>query len=319
MYDHFEIVLNAVSKTFGKKAALNNVSLKVKKGSIFGLIGPNGAGKSTLTSILATLSLPNEGTVKISDLDVVSKVNEVRKKVGVTFQQTTVFSTGTAWENILIAGKMYGIRTSKIMERGEHLLKEFDLFQVSNDLVGTYSGGMKRKLDIAISLLHKPEVLLLDEPTAGLDPESRITFWKIITKISQDEGTTIFVTTHYLEEIHHLATEIALINNGKILDIGTPKELINKLAADQIEIHYHKLDLASIYKIVEYISDLKEVVSHEIKATALTIITSHGQQILSELLRYLIQSNVEIEFSELKQATLNDVYLINFNEKGAEQ
>lgn len=129
MYDHYEIVLNDVSKSFGKKAALNNVSLKVKKGSIFGLIGPNGAGKSTLTSILATLTLPNEGTVKISDLDVVSEVNEVRKKVGVTFQQTTVFSTGTAWENILIAGKMYGMRTSKIMERGAHLLKEFDLFR----------------------------------------------------------------------------------------------------------------------------------------------------------------------------------------------
>ncbi|MEK4248218.1 ABC transporter ATP-binding protein [Paenibacillus sp. FSL W7-1287] len=318
MYDHYEIVLNAVSKTFGKKAALNNVSLKVKKGSIFGLIGPNGAGKSTLTSILATLSLPNEGTVKISDLDVVSEVNEVRKKIGVTFQQTTIFSTGTAWENILIAGKMYGMSTSKIMERGEHLLKEFDLFQVSNDLVGTYSGGMKRKLDIAISLLHKPEVLLLDEPTAGLDPESRTTLWQIVSKISQVEGTTIFVTTHYLEELNHLATEIALINKGKILDIGTPRELINKLAADQIEIHYRKIDLSNFHKIEEYISDLKEVVRHEIKPAALTIMTSQGQQILSKLLRYLIQSNVEIEFSELKQATLNDVYLANFNEKGAE-
>lgn len=209
--------------------------------------------------------------------------------------------------------------TSKIMERGEHLLKEFDLFQVSNDLVGTYSGGMKRKLDIAISLLHKPEVLLLDEPTAGLDPESRTTLWKIVTKISQDEGTTIFVTTHYLEELNDLATKIALINHGKILDIGTPKELINKLAADQIEIHYRKLHLSNVQKIEEYISDLKEVVRYELKPTTLTIMTSQGQQILSKLLRYFIQSNVEIEFSELKQATLNDVYLANFNEKGAEQ
>lgn len=319
MYDHYEIALNNVSKSFGKKVALDKVSLKVKKGSIFGLIGPNGAGKSTLTSILATLSLPNEGTVKISDSDVVSDVNKVRKKVGVTFQQTTAFSAGTAWENLLIAGKMYGMSTSKIMERGEYLLKEFDLSQVSKNLVSTYSGGMKRKLDIAISLLHKPEVLLLDEPTAGLDPESRTTMWQIVSKISQDEGTTIFVTTHYLEELNHLATEIALINNGKILDIGTPIELINKLAADQIEIHYVRLDPASIQKIAEYISDLKEIVRHEIKPTTLTIMTSRGKQILSKLLRFLIQSNVEIEFSELKQATLNDVYLANFNEKGAEQ
>lgn len=318
MNDQYEIVLSAVSKKFGKKAALDNMSLKVKKGSIFGLIGPNGAGKSTLTSISATLSLPNEGTVKISDLDVVSKVNEVRKKVGVTFQQTTVFSTGTAWDNILIAGKMYGMSTSKIMERGEHLLKEFDLFQVSNDLVGTYSGGMKRKLDIAISLLHQPEVLLLDEPTAGLDPESRNTLWQMVSKLSQDEGITIFVTTHYLEELNHLATEIALINKGKILDMGTPEELINKLAADQIEIHYRKLDLSNVHKIEEYISDLKEVVRHEIKPTVLTIMTSQGQQILSKLLRYLIQSKVEIECSAVKQATLNDVYLANFNEKGTE-
>ncbi|MBR7796381.1 ATP-binding cassette domain-containing protein [Agaribacter marinus] len=314
----YELTVNNVSKSFAKKVALNNVSLKVRKGSIFGLIGPNGAGKSTLTSILATLTLPNEGTVEISNLDVVSKVNKVRKKVGVTFQQTTVFSTGTAWENLWIAGKMYGMSTTKIMERGEHLLKEFDLFQASNDLVDTYSGGMKRKLDIAISLLHTPDILLLDEPTAGLDPESRTTLWQIVTKISQDEGTTIFVTTHYLEELNHLATEIALINNGKILDIGTPKELINKLAADQIEIHYRKLDLANIHKIEAYISNLKEIVRHEIKPTVLTIMTSHGQQILSELLKYLIQSNVEIKFSELKQATLNDVYLANFNEKEAE-
>ncbi|GAA0427782.1 MULTISPECIES: ABC transporter ATP-binding protein [Virgibacillus] len=314
----YELTVNNVSKSFAKKVALNNVSLKVRKGSIFGLIGPNGAGKSTLTSILATLTLPNEGTVEISNLDVVSKVNKVRKKVGVTFQQTTVFSTGTAWENLWIAGKMYGMSTTKIMERGEHLLKQFDLFQASNDLVDTYSGGMKRKLDIAISLLHTPDILLLDEPTAGLDPESRTTLWQIVTKISQDEGTTIFVTTHYLEELNHLATEIALINNGKILDIGTPKELINKLAADQIEIHYRKLDLANIHKIEAYISNLKEIVRHEIKPTLLTIMTSHGQQILSELLKYLIQSNVEIKFSELKQATLNDVYLANFNEKEAE-
>lgn len=314
----YELTVNDVSKSFAKKVALNNVSLKVRKGSIFGLIGPNGAGKSTLTSILATLTLPNEGTVEISNLDVVSKVNKVRKKVGVTFQQTTVFSTGTAWENLWIAGKMYGMSTTKIMERGEHLLKEFDLFQASNDLVDTYSGGMKRKLDIAISLLHTPDILLLDEPTAGLDPESRTTLWQIVTKISQDEGTTIFVTTHYLEELNHLATEIALINNGKILDIGTPKELINKLAADQIKIHYRKLDLANIHKIEAYISNLKEIVRHEIKPTVLTIMTSHGQQILSELLKYLIQSNVEIKFSELKQATLNDVYLANFNEKEAE-
>ncbi|MGM0941710.1 MAG: ABC transporter ATP-binding protein [Bacillota bacterium] len=314
----YELTVNDVSKSFGKKVALNNVSLKVRKGSIFGLIGPNGAGKSTLTSILATLTLPNEGTVEISNLDVVSKVNKVRKKVGVTFQQTTVFSTGTAWENLWIAGKMYGMNTTKIMERREHLLKQFDLFQASNDLVGTYSDGMKRKLDIAISLLHTPDILLLDEPTAGLDPESRTTLWQIVTKISQNEGTTIFVTTHYLEELNHLATEIALINNGKILDIGTPKELINKLAADQIEIHYRKLDLANIHKIEAYISNLKEIVRHEIKPTVLTIMTSHGQQILSELLKYLIQSNVEIKFSELKQATLNDVYLANFNEKEAE-
>ncbi|MDA1475188.1 ATP-binding cassette domain-containing protein [Bacillus changyiensis] len=316
MYNHYSIVLNNVSKSFGKKVVLNHVSFKVKKGSIFGLIGPKGAGKSTLTSILATLSLPNEGTVKISDLDIVSEVNEVRKKVGVTFQQTTLFSTGTAWENLLISGKMYGMSTSKIIERGKHLLKQFGLYQASNNIVSTYSGGMKRKLDIAISLLHKPEVLLLDEPTAGLDPDSRTTLWGIVTKISRDEGTTIFITTHYLEELNHLATEIALINKGKILNIGTPTELINKLSADQIEIQYHKLDLVNIQKITEYISGLKEVFHLEIKSTALTMMTSQGKQILSKLLRYLIQNNIEIEFSELKQATLNDVYLANFNEKG---
>ncbi|PWA08164.1 hypothetical protein DCC39_15375 [Pueribacillus theae] len=316
MCAHYEITLNDVSKIFGKKLALDKVSLKIKKGSIFGLIGPNGAGKSTLTSLLATLSLPDEGTVTISDLDVVSQVKQVRKKIGITFQEPSIFTTGTAWDNLFIAGKIYDMNISKIKEQGEYLLKEFNLNQVSNDLVGTYSGGMKRKLDIAISLLHKPEVLFLDEPTTGLDPESRNTLWQIISNISHREGTTIFVTTHYLEELNNVATDIALINNGKVLDVGTPKELINKLAADHIEIHYSRLNSSMIQKIDEYVSNMIEVINHKIKPTSLTIISSKGQQILSKLLKFLIRNEVEIEFSELKQATLNDVYLSNFTEKG---
>ncbi|GIP31930.1 ABC transporter ATP-binding protein [Paenibacillus sp. J2TS4] len=316
MDEHYEIALHDVSKAFGKKTALDKVSLKVKKGSIFGLMGPNGAGKSTLTRILATLSLPDEGTVTISDLDVVSNVKPVRKKVGVTFQQTTVFSTGTAWENLWIAGKMYGMRTSKIKERGEYLLKEFNLHQVSNDLVGTYSGGMKRKLDIAISLLHQPEVLLLDEPTTGLDPEARNTLWQIISTISYRERTTIFVTTHYLDELNDVATDIALMNNGKILDMGTPKELINQLAADHIEIHYSTLNPTMTQTLDEYVSDLTEVVDYQIKPTSLTVISSKGQEILSKLLKFLIHNDADIASSELKQANLNDLYLANFKEKG---
>ncbi|MEI3605394.1 ATP-binding cassette domain-containing protein [Pseudogracilibacillus sp. SE30717A] len=317
MCAHYEITLNDVSKTFGKKIALDKMSLKIKKGSIFGLIGPNGAGKSTLTSLLATLSLPDGGTVTISDLDVISQVKQVRKKIGITFQGLSIFTTGTAWDNLLIAGKMNDMNTSKIKDRGEYLLKEFNLNQVSNDLVGTYSGGMKRKLDIAISLLHKPEVLFLDEPTTGLDPESRNILWQIISNISDREGTTIFVTTHYLEELNNVATDIALINNGKILDVGTPKELINKLAADHIEIHFSNLNSSMIQKLDEYVSNLVEVVNYTIKPRSLIMIGSKGQQIISKLLEFLIRNEVEIEFSELKQATLNDVYLANFTEKGA--
>jgi len=317
MCTHYEITLKDVSKTFGKKIALDRVSLTINKGSIFGLIGPNGAGKSTLTSLLATLSIPDEGTVSISGLDVISQVKQIRKNIGITFQEPSIFTTGTAWENLFIAGKMNDMSTSKIKERGEYLLKEFNLNQVSNNLVGTYSGGMKRKLDIAISLLHKPEVLFLDEPTTGLDPESRKILWQIISNISHREGTTIFVTTHYLEELNNVATDIALINNGKILDVGTPKDLINKLAADHIEIHYSNLSSSMIKKLDEYVSNLVEVVNYTIKPRSLIMIGSKGQQIISKLLAFLIRNEVEIEFSELKQATLNDVYLVNFTEKGA--
>lgn len=317
MCTHYEITLKDVSKTFGKKIALDRVSLTINKGSIFGLIGPNGAGKSTLTSLLATLSIPDEGTVSISGLDVISQVKQIRKNIGITFQEPSIFTTGTAWENLFIAGKMNDMSTSKIKERGEYLLKEFNLNQVSNNLVGTYSGGMKRKLDIAISLLHKPEVLFLDEPTTGLDPESRKILWQIISNISHREGTTIFVTTHYLEELNNVATDIALINNGKILDVGTPKDLINKLAADHIEIHYSNLSSSMIKKLDEYVSNLVEVVNYTIKPRSLIMIGSKGQQIISKLLAFLIRNEVEIEFSELKQATLNDVYLANFTEKGA--
>lgn len=185
MKDQDEIILNDVSKRFGSKAALNKVSLRVKKGAVYGLIGPNGAGKSTLIRILATLALPDEGTVSISGLDVAADVKEVRKKIGVTFQDTLVSSLGTAWDHFFLAGKMYGMSNSAIRARAEFLLKEFQLMRASHDSVSTYSGGMRRKLDIALSLLHKPEILILDEPTTGLDPESRNALWHIISSISE--------------------------------------------------------------------------------------------------------------------------------------
>ena len=307
-----ELVIKNISKTFGKKKALNNVSFKVSKGEIFGLIGPNGAGKSTLINILSTLSLPTEGEVCVSNLDAIFEVNKVRNKIGIVFQQTTLNSTGTAWENLRVSGKISNMSNSKILERGEYLLKEFGLMKVSNNLVSTYSGGMKRKLDIATSLLHSPDILLLDEPTTGLDPESRTTLWNIISRISRNENTTVLVTTHYLEELDNIATRVALINDGEIFDIGTPDELTHKLAADQIEINFSQLNPSIVREVSEYISTLVEVKYHQITSTNLVLVTSSGKQIISIILQFLIQKNTEIKFSELKQASLNDVYIANF-------
>lgn len=215
-----------LSKLYKKTKALDNVSIEIKKGEIFGILGPNGAGKTTFLSILTTLLKPTSGKAEVCGFDVLKDPSEVRKKIGVVFQETVLDDLLTAEENLRFHAELYNVKNPA--EKIEKILEFFGIKSRKKDKTKTFSGGMKRKVEIARPLLHDPEVLLLDEPTMGLDPSARKDIWEQIKKINKNNSTTILLNTHYLEEADELCDRIAILDKGKIVAIGTPEELKNK-------------------------------------------------------------------------------------------
>ena len=221
----YTIEVRDLVKRFGKVEVLKGVSFEVREGELFGFLGPNGAGKTTTVHILTTLLKPDGGEVKVAGHDVVKESREVRKKIGVVFQDPALDIHLTAYENLYIHGKLYGLGGKELQSRMKEALKFFDLYEHKDKPVGQFSGGMRRRLELARALLHEPEVLFLDEPTVGLDPHSRAKVWEYITRINKERGTTIFLTTHYMEEADRLCDELAIIDRGRIIAKGTPEEL----------------------------------------------------------------------------------------------
>ena len=221
-----------LKKTFktkqGNVEAVRDVSFKVNKGEIFGILGPNGAGKSTTILMLTTLLRITSGTAKINDLDVVKNDAEVRNKIGIALQDTGIDNLLTARELFYTTARLWGLSKSKSKDRTEEMLNLVGLTEAADRRVKTYSGGMKRRLDLGLSLVHKPEVLFLDEPTTGLDPQARRNLWELI-KSFQEEGKTVVLTTHYMEEAEELCDRVAIIDEGKIIKINSPSNLIDEL------------------------------------------------------------------------------------------
>lgn len=215
-----------LSKLYKKTKALDNVSIEIKKGEIFGILGPNGAGKTTFLSILTTLLKPTSGKAEVCGFDVLKDPSEVRKRIGVVFQETVLDDLLTAEENLRFHAELYNVKNPT--EKIEKMLEFFGIKSRKKDKTKTFSGGMKRKVEIARPLLHDPEVLLLDEPTMGLDPSARKDIWEQIKKINKNNSTTILLNTHYLEEADELCDRIAILDKGKVVAIGTPEELKNK-------------------------------------------------------------------------------------------
>lgn len=205
--------------------ALRGVTFKVKKGELFGFLGPNGAGKTTTIMILTTLLEPTSGKALVAGHDVVKEKNEVRKRIGVVFQDPALDNYLTAYENLYIHAKLYGLKGKELEERVKEALTFVDLWEHKDRLVITFSGGMRRRLEIARALVHEPEVLFLDEPTTGLDPQSRAKVWDYIKGINKEKGVTVFLTTHYMDEADKLCERIAIIDKGKIIAEGSPEEL----------------------------------------------------------------------------------------------
>jgi len=239
--EHPIIRVQHVVKTFGKVTAVNDVSFDVRAGEIFAFLGPNGAGKTTTIKMLTTLLRPTSGSLHLDGLDPTTQQTDVRRRFGVVFQDPSLDSELTAGENMDIHGVLYHVPRQLRRQRSETLLKMFELWDRRDDLVKTFSGGMKRRLEIARGLLHTPKVLFLDEPTLGLDPQSRNQMWTHVKTLNASERVTVFLTTHYMDEADRVADRIAVIDHGRIVATGSAADLKRQTGTDSLEAAFLKL------------------------------------------------------------------------------
>jgi ABC-2 type transport system ATP-binding protein len=229
------IAAERLVKTYPKDVrALDDLSLAVPRGTVFGLLGPNGAGKSTTIKILTTLTLPDGGIATVAGIDVLRRPNDVRRAIGVVTQRHGTDPQATGRENLVLSGRIYGMGKRDAQHRATELLDRFGITEAADRIVRTYSGGMQRKLDVVMGLVHRPQVLFLDEPTTGLDPVARAQMWAEIRRLSRDEGITILLTTHYLDEADQLAEQLALVDRGRLIIEGTPEQLKSELRGDAV-------------------------------------------------------------------------------------
>ena len=293
-----------LKKTFktkqGNVEAVRDVSFKVNKGEIFGILGPNGAGKSTTILMLTTLLRTTSGTAKINDLDVVKNDSEVRNKIGIALQDTGIDNLLTARELFYTTARLWGLSKSKSKDRTEEMLNLVGLTEAADRRVKTYSGGMKRRLDLGLSLVHKPEVLFLDEPTTGLDPGSRRVLWDEIKKL-RDEGVTIILTTQYLEEADELANRISIIDEGLVVAEGTPDELKSSIGGDVITLTFRSDDDAIKAQTIIENSDIED---NQIRVTV-----ENGAEKIPNLLNQLVSKDINVQSVSANKPSLDDVFL----------
>ena len=293
-----------LKKTFktkqGNVEAVRDVSFKVNKGEIFGILGPNGAGKSTTILMLTTLLRITSGTAKINDLDVVKNDSEVRNKIGIALQDTGIDNLLTARELFYTTARLWGLSKSKSKDRTEEMLNLVGLTEAADRRVKTYSGGMKRRLDLGLSLVHKPEVLFLDEPTTGLDPGSRRVLWDEIKKL-RDEGVTIILTTQYLEEADELANRISIIDEGLVVAEGTPDELKSSIGGDVITLTFRTDDDAIKAQTIIENSDIDD---NQIRVTV-----ENGAEKIPNLLNQLVSKDINVQSVSANKPSLDDVFL----------
>jgi ABC-2 type transport system ATP-binding protein len=294
-------------KTYpGNVRALDGISFSVQAGTIFGLLGPNGAGKSTTIKILTTLSRPDSGLARVGGYDVLRDAERVRLSIGCVAQKSGVDMESTGRENLTLQGQLYGIRGAELKRRVGELLDRFFLSEAADLVARTYSGGMQRKLDIAIGLIHQPQVLFLDEPTTGLDPEARADLWEEIARLSKD-GLTILLTTHYLEEADRLAERMAIVDRGKVVVEGTPEGLKAELRGDSVEIDFvESPDESLVRQALERIEILRDVV---VNGPVMHARADHGASAVPLMLSALETCGVKVASVKVARPTLDDVYL----------
>lgn len=304
MTEDIAIQINNLKKSFKNLEILKGINLSIKRGTMLALLGPNGAGKTTTVRILSTLLQPDSGEVKINNLDVVDDADEVRSTIGLTGQYAAIDEYLTGRENLLMMGRLYHLSRAESKKRSNELLEEFDLIEAADRPAKTYSGGMRRKLDLALSLVATPPIIFLDEPTTGLDPRSRISMWNIIEGL-KNKGTTILLTTQYLEEADKLADRIAVLDEGVIIAEGTALELKNKVGKNRLELNFNNArDLEKAKSIIPE----KNFSVDEIE-NSITIHIERGVKEVKEVLDKMEQSSLDIESMSLHKPTLDDVFL----------
>lgn len=306
------VFIENLQKSYGKVQAVKDISFQVEPGEIFGLLGPNGAGKTTTLRALCTLTNPDQGRIEISGISVIDQPRKARKRLGYVAQEVAIDKVLTGRELLQLQGALYHISPQLIPRRIEKFVNLLGLSEWIDQKTGTYSGGIRKRLDLATGLLHQPDVLVLDEPTVGLDIESRIVVWDFLQKLRQ-EGTTIVITSHYLEEIDVLADRVAIIDQGKVIATGTPNQLKDHVGGDRITLRireFSPLEEAEKAKsLLQSLSCVKEIIINHAQGNSLNLVVIPQNEVLLTIQHCLQESHLPIFSIAQSRPSLDDVYL----------
>jgi ABC-2 type transport system ATP-binding protein len=300
------IVAEHLRKRYGEIQALDGVSFAVHEGEVFALLGPNGAGKSTTVRVLTTLTKPNSGTATVAGHDVVRHPNRARLALGYVPQESGVDREATGRENLMLQGRIYGMRGLELKQRVDELLQLVGLADAADRIVRGYSGGMKRRLDVALGLVHRPSALFLDEPTTGLDPEARVVMWEEVQRLAAQESLTILLTTHYLEEADQLADRLAIVSRGRIIVEGTPEELKRGLQGELVTVELQNGRAADAVAVVERFEGARETAAD---GQHVRTRVPSGAQAIPTLLSALEGAGIVVASVATSRPSLDDVYL----------
>ena len=307
----FFIQLKNLFKSYGSVRALNGLNLKVPKGSLYGLLGPNGAGKSTALRIICTLLDPDSGDVEVAGHNALLEEKETRRTLGYVAQEVAIDKILTGRELLQLQGDLYHLNKKYKRKRIEELIQRLEMNEWIDRRCGSFSGGMKRRLDLASGLLHEPELLILDEPTVGLDIESRSVIWGLLKEL-RDNETTILLSSHYLEEVDELADEMAIIDKGKVIASGKPEDLKKELGGDRVTLRVREfsdeLEAESVRKLIKNINGVSNVVVNKKQGYSLNFLV-RSNEVISNLSEHLLKENFEVFALSHSRPSLDDVYL----------
>jgi ABC-2 type transport system ATP-binding protein len=300
------IVVDGLHKRYGAVTALDGVSFSVRAGEVFGLLGPNGAGKSTTVRVLVTLTTADEGTATVAGHDVRREQSAVRRTIGYVPQDSGVDQFGTGRENLMLQGRVQGMSGRALRERTDELLGLVGIADAADRVVRTYSGGMRRRLDVALGLVHRPRVLFLDEPTTGLDPEARVAMWAEVSRLAAAEALTILLTTHYLEEADQLADRLAIVSQGKVVVEGTPAELKARLEGDAIQVELQNGAVDQAQAVIAAAGARPEQV---LGTNTVVARADDGARAVPRIISALEAAGIGVASVSVSRPSLDDVYL----------